>query len=269
MTFNNSIITNFDFKLKKYFAKSSYIHLGIFLLFIISSVSINFFNEKRKKDNIKIVESSVRVDLIAMPDMTIKELKAMGLPRIGQKIVETAVKPKEIVTKNPNDFQLAKKKKNFLSMMKTLAKKKAKAAKNIKSRVKKNKKEGSLEGIDRGRLKDLILQGNKLSKGTNITGSGAGGTDAFSRYLGKLPSSVKPFWTLPSYLLGKNYTCRVRIFLSADGKLIKSELYETSGNKEYDGKAMLAVKQASPFPKLAEEFKDRGLSGDIVLGFPL
>lgn len=270
MILDSRVYIGIDERLRKYFAKSSMYHLGILIIFLVSTLSISFFKEKKRKENIRIVESSVRVDVVAMPEMTIKELRTMGLPKVGQEVPDTvSVKKVDPEPVGKNDFLKTKKKKNFLSMMKNLAQKKTKnTVKKSKSKTKKTEK-GVLDGLDHGSLKKLILQGNKLSKGTSITGSGQGATDAFSIYLGRLPEFVKPHWTLPSYLLDKEHKCRIRIFLSPNGKLIRSEIYESSGNTEYDSRAMAAVKKASPFPQLAEEFKKRGISGDIVLGFPL
>ena len=118
-------------------------------------------------------------------------------------------------------------------------------------------------------VETLLLQGNKLSKGTGIVGDGIAATETFALYLGKLPMIVRPHWILPSYLLDKDLKCRIRIYLSENGKLLRSNIFETSGNIEYDNKALLAVKKASPFPELAENIKKRGIDGDIVLGFPL
>jgi colicin import membrane protein len=266
MILNNNIYREIDERLRKFFAKSLLIHLSLLVLVILSSIIIDYTIEATRRESLQIVESSVRVDMVAMPELTIKELKSMGLPKIGHKI--TAEKVAQVIDKTPikdNDFLKEKKKKNFLSMMKDIAKKKVKSKK-----IKKNKtKKGTLDGIARGDLKDLILQGNKLSKGTSITGSGVGASGAFSIYLGRLPMIVKPHWVLPSYLMGKELKCRIRIFVGENGKLLRANIYESSGNEEYDKKALLAVEKAAPFPKLSEQFKARGINGDIVLGFPL
>ena len=81
--------------------------------------------ESRKQSNIRLVESSVRVDVAAMPKMTLKELKTIGSVPLSNN--DTApVKPK---AKNPDlnnskiEFQKGIKKKNFMDMLKNMAKK--------------------------------------------------------------------------------------------------------------------------------------------------
>jgi TonB family protein len=53
------------------------------------------------------------------------------------------------------------------------------------------------------------------------------------------------------------------------GHVSRAEIYQSSGDSEYDQKSLDAVNAASPFPQLSEEFGRRALNGDILLGFPL
>ena len=156
MISNDLIGNDYQEKLRLFFTKSVLLHIGVILFFVLSSFIINYTIEKTKRASLKVVESSVRVEMVAMPEMTLKELKTMGLPEIGGK-VDKALK---IIQKTPikkNDFLKIKKKKNFLSLMKDMAKKKVNTKKYKKI---KTKKQGSLEGIARGDLKKLLLQGN-------------------------------------------------------------------------------------------------------------
>ena len=88
-------------------------------------------------------------------------------------------------------------------------------------------------------------------------------------YIEQLPVHVRPYWKLPSYLMNKNLKCRVRIFLTRKGRLIKIELFESSGSLEYDKRALAAVKRSDPFPSLPSEIQELGVNGSILLGFPL
>ena len=92
---------------------------------------------------------------------------------------------------------------------------------------------------------------------------------AFQAYAARLPDLVRPHWRLPSFLMDKKLKCRVRVWLALKGEVSRVEVYQSSGEPEYDQRAIDAVKSTSPFPKLSEEFGKRGLNGDILLGFPL
>ncbi|MGZ3810032.1 MAG: TonB family protein, partial [Bacteriovorax sp.] len=155
------------------------------------------------------------------------------------------------------------KRQNFLSKLKQIGKKKINGAGNQKA-------EKGLYGEKDSDLKQLILSGNKLSKGVQIYGDGnSGDMTAFQVYAARLPDLVRPHWRLPSFLMEKKLKCRVRVWISSNGEVFRAEVYQSSGDSEYDSRAVEAVKSSSPFPRLAEEFTKRGLSGDILLGFPL
>ncbi len=115
-----------------------------------------------------------------------------------------------------------------------------------------------------------MIQGNKISEGVSLTGSGASASNGeFERYVDSLPNFIRPHWRLPSYLLGKELRCRIRVYISEDGRLLRAIIHESSGEEEYDNKAIEAVKSASPFPGLGKEYAKRGVDGEILLGFPL
>ena len=59
-----------------------------------------------------------------------------------------------------------------------------------------------------------------------------------------------------------------RIYLNSNGKLEKAEIFESSGNQEYDRRAIQAV-MTSTFPKPEKEIAQKVVAGDILLGFPL
>ena len=92
---------------------------------------------------------------------------------------------------------------------------------------------------------------------------------AFQVYASRLPDLVRPHWRLPSFLMDKNLKCRIRVWLNLNGEVTRTEVYQSSGEAEYDQRAVEAVKSTSPFPKLSEDYVKRALNGDILLGFPL
>jgi len=119
-------------------------------------------------------------------------------------------------------------------------------------------------------MKQILLEGNKISAGESITGDKSEkATATFDRYLQKLPSVVRPYWKLPSYLMGQNFRCRVKIFISRSGDILKTEIFESSGNSEYDQRALSAIKSVKQFPVPDNEILSYVVSGRVVLGFPL
>ena len=51
-----------------------------------------------------------------------------------------------------------------------------------------------------GKLKRLIIEGNKISKGTSVKGRYEADVAEFDQYVLNLPNIVRPFWKLPSFL---------------------------------------------------------------------
>ncbi len=219
--------------------------------------------------NIQLVESSVRVEVVAMPEFTVQELK------IFEEVEEVSAAPAPEVAKKEEppakpdqpEFIEEKKKTDFAAMLKNLSQKKV-VEKAGKDKTKEQpKKEAS--AFDQKRLQKLVAAGNKLSAGTALIGAqGQAAQGEFAQYLGSMPDAVRPHWRLPSYLANQGLKARVRVFLKSDGTLIKAEIYESSGVAEYDQRAMDAVRRAR-FGVLPEGQAARAVAGEIVLGFPL
>lgn len=252
------------------------IHMVLFAFFYsIGQIELPDFLMSTKDINIKLAKASVRVDVVKMPDLTIKELKSLTqLEAVGGGEPEPIVKAEPAVDEE-KAFLKKKKKQDFMSMLKNLSQRKVETkVKKLRPKKVVRKKSGpsgpKISGAMRGRLKKLLVAGNQLGTGTAIVGTGnaeAGGM--LDLYASSLPEHVKPHWKLPSYLKNQDLTCRVKLYLAPDGDLIKAEIYESSGNDDYDSKALSAVKSSNPYPSLPDEISGRGAQGSIVLGFPL
>ena len=269
-----------DRSIKRLFIFSCLGHLGLVIFFFVGE-KLNLISlSVLEKENIRLAQASVRVDVVAMPKFTIKELKAMA----EQEEVAPAPSEDNNVAKveeekdKGDEYLQEKKKQDFMSMLKDISKKKVDQVKAPKKKVGKlldrnsigHGNPNSLGKAARGRLDKLVLAGNQLSTGTALVGEGSTELQStLDRYASSLPDFVRPRWKLPSYLLNKDLTCRLKLFLSQNGELLKVEIYESSGDSEYDARALQAVNGSAPFPALPTEIKNFGSRGAIVLGFPL
>lgn len=247
-----------------YSAQSLLIHGIFFAMALLFGKLAWDRTQERRAENIQLVQNSVRVDMVAMPELTVQELKTYEEPQKVEEIVaeETKVVAPPPVPDQP-EFIEEKKKQDFASMLKNLSKKK------VEEKVVKNAKKKEASVFDGKKLDKLVAAGNKLSGGAALVGGEASAAQGeYALYLGSLPEAVRPYWKLPSYLASQELQARVRVFIRTDGSLIKAELYESSGVAEYDQRAIEAVRRArfSPMPKGQS---DRGIAGEIVLGFPL
>lgn len=240
-----------------------------FLVFMFFKANI----EKIRESNVKLLESSVRVDMVSMPKMTLKELKTLTLDNPpeefkGEKEAVAPEQKNETAAVNQDEvvFKKEAEKKDFKSFLKELGKKVS-----TKNAAKGNPKSPKIDTEFRENMKNLALAGNKLSEGRAVvqgTGTNSNATE-FSNYLWSLPDHVRPYWLLPSYLREGNYRCRIRVYLGRNGELLKATIFETSGNDEFDQRSLSAVEKASPFPLPPTALTAKVINGDIVLGFPL
>jgi len=256
-----------DYEHKKigfYFKVATGLHLLVIVgAILFSKLEWFSFDNDLLTKKLSIVESSIRVDVVAMPKMTIQELKNVDntpVESLSTHSEEKTVRPSEGETV----FKKEKKKLSFSEMMKKLAKEKvAKSAVGNKQK-KTNNKKINLE------LQKLVIAGNKLGKGSSFVAEKSNELGSkFESYVASLPDQIRPNWKLPSYLLGKGLSCHLRLFISKDGKVLKVEVFKSSGDSEYDDWAKQSVLKSSPFRALEEDISYRGLKGDIILGFPL
>jgi TonB family protein len=253
------------------FNRNFLISLGIHTLlalvaYAMSTILVKFF----KNQDVEIIRSSVRVDVVGMPKFTIQELRDMQKEALPEKLsvteeakgakIETKADSADVIKKDDLVIkEEIKKKSSFLNLISDYSKKKIDT---------KDSKKGVRNG--KSSLDNLILEGNRLSKGSAIVGDYSDTENtAFSSYVQTLPELVRVHWKLPSYLLDKNLRCRIRMFISSSGQLIKVELHESSGQSEFDARAEKAIRDSAPFPKPEPEVASRLMVSGIILGFPL
>lgn len=228
-----------------------------------------------KTNDVEIIRSSVRVDVVGMPKFTVQELKemeknAVDLPKEPEAVkapdkVDAKPETEDVIKKDDLVIQeqgkeKEKKKTSFLNSLSDYAKKD----------VKKDTKKGKTDGKSNENLKALVLEGNRLSQGSALTGdySDEAGSE-FAGYVQTLPGAIRPLWKLPQHLMNRaDLKCRIRIYLNTSGSLIKSDIVESSGDAEFDERAMRAIKNTN-FPAPSEAVGKRLTNSGIILGFPL
>lgn len=260
---------SFDRNFYKNFLISFGVHCLLFLLAFAGGEVIS--RSFKSNTDVEVIRSAVRVDVVGMPKFTIQELKKMEAQPVIEKAPEVAKGKKEetvtetedVIKKDDLVIQEEGKKKakaSFLNILNDYSNKKVAA---------KPSKKGNAAGTGNKNLESLIIEGNRISKGSALVGDYTDEQNSeFSAYVQNLPGVIRPFWKLPSYLLEKDLRCRIKIFLSSEGKLLKLEMQESSGVAEFDARAEKAVREAS-FPKPSPEVAARLANSGIILGFPI
>jgi colicin import membrane protein len=246
--------------LKPFLQKALLIHGGVLALLIILNLVGGISIFKKSNQQLKVLEDVVRVDIVGMPKFTLEELKKMDVdlaktaPEPEVKVKET----KEVIRKEDVVFE-KKGKKKFSDLLKKFSQRKV----NKKKKQKKKK-------IDDTTLNKLIMEGNQVSKGSRLVGTYSEEEQSlFAQYSNNLPNVIRPQWKLPSYLMEQELTCRIRIFINSTGELIRASLFQSSGNQEYDDRAIESIRKAAPFPIPDQLITKLLVQKGVILGFPL
>lgn len=250
------------------------IHAFLFAV-IFTFSGMELFSEPKEKTiskKMRVIGKAIKVDVVAMPKMTIQELKKMA-PAPG----DLAPKVKEKTPPKGGDentvFKKETKKKSFADMLKGLSQRKVSKAKKVKQKKRKApvaQRDSGAGGFKGKNLKKILALGNRISEGNSYTGgAGTNSGDLFDTYATQISEAVRMRWKLPGYLLNKELSCRVQIYISSRGKLLKYKVIESSGNKDYDGRAIAAIQRVNSYPIPQKEIAARVAAGDIALAFPL
>lgn len=231
-------------QMKRYFALSLALHLLLFFYILIKTA---FFPSAP----IEYIPS-LRVDLVALPDFKKNE---QVTPKTAEAESKTAPKPEtktpKMAIEDEGDITLSKKK----SKKETAADKRKAALERIKAleRVK------ALAGTD--------IKGNKISKGTALTGAAKASLEA--HYLDKLVDQVRINWELPKWLREQSLSAQVIVRIDSTGGMKSMQFVKPSGSEQFDAEVRRAIMETIPFAPPPPELAGQMASDGVKLGFPL
>jgi colicin import membrane protein len=263
--------------ISRYLVWSAMVHVIVLALCYLLPLLIDLLDLtwlKSKVFEMKTLQPSIRVDLVAMPTLTPEEMK--NLPQVVAKNEATEKSQEKVIEEKaaPVEEKIEKDEKQFNDFLKDFSKKDVKSIKNKKQSVLDSIKKGkenskSFSEESQKELNRLILAGNKLAEGTSATGdTKTQNYDEFDRYSIRVREALYQYWRLPGHLMDKNLRCLIRLFIAKDGRLIKHEIYESSGNAEFDNRAVESVTLASPYPAPSEDIGSLLEDGQLLMVFP-
>ena len=88
--------------------------------------------------------------------------------------------------------------------------------------------------------KKLIEEKNRIIEQQTIA--------VIKKYSDRIESSISNNFISTNEDIAKNLSCKVKIFLSPSGEVIKTQLIKSSGDQYFDKRAILAIKKSSPLP---------------------
>lgn len=256
-----------DQNFNRYLLISTGVHVGIIALSLVVG---KIFMSIVKSNDVEIIRASIRVDVVGMPKFTIQELKELEkkanlapTPEVvkGSK-EESKVDSEDVIKKDDLILEEKSKRKSaFLNIISDYSNKKV---------SKDEREKGVSHGSESKNLDSLIVEGNRLSKGSALVGDYSDEVNSeFSAYVQTLPGIIRQNWKLPSYLKEKDLRCKILLYLGSTGQVIKTSLVESSGHADFDARAEKAVIDSAPFPKPSESFSARLINSGIMLKFPL
>lgn len=256
---------------KNYFIGSILLHLlGVTSFFFLPQSIRQFLLGDRDQ---KLIREFVQVDLVGMPKLTVKELKQMAPDVDFQKtptkdpILENS---KDQVPSNIEKKSRPENKESLQSFFNSMASKKLPKYNQPKANNSSRSIGVKTSAKRLGKLERLALEGNELSRGSVSVGENTGfSDDDYQIYLSSIPSQVRPYWSLPSYLSDKNLRARVKIRLDGRGRIIDLKLVESSGVDEFDRRALQSIKSVKLFTTPSKSIRELLAIKGVILGFPL
>lgn len=243
--------------------------LGQSILFhciLLSLVMINVFFFKG--EDIKYVPA-IRVDIVALPDKetprrSVVMTKKKTLPKVETKKLQPQIKkvqiPPKPQMKKAQVLTKPQKKREVTEPSFVYDKKLQEVGQTAIDRLK------HIKQIQSRLEKEKVIKGNRIAPGTALKGLDKLDYDD---YIGLLHNHIQSYWELPQWLaVSDNLSTVVRVYLDANGYVIRRELVKSSGDTRFDQIVLSAIDKASPLPKPEEKFIDIVYSGITLTAKP-
>jgi TonB family protein len=228
---------------------------------------------------------TLRVDMVALPDALKKDLQNLP-PTASNKDIAKALKEAEADAKNIKSVKIpvppkvkepvetAEKDELVLHPKKTAVatpeEKPAAREKKLKSamdRIKALDKIRAMEDGDKPSHRAVVVKGNKISKGTSLSGDAKEAAEA--NYNDLLRARLQENWELPVWIARQNLSAQVQVYIDGRGKVRSFRFMKPSGNAQFDAAIKKTLEESQPFPTPPEGIVGSLLADGILIGFPL
>jgi TonB family protein len=224
-----------------------------------------WISDKERLQKIKEQQSlktAIRVDLVDLPSLKVSELKDIDLTAdVGDPTSappETAMVDRtQEAVKGPENKPEKKPDKKDATADKRL--------KELQERMRAEQKRKDLITGLKNKKTRPALGGNIVSEGYSLTGDIATDKEAFS---GKVQAHVSRNFKVPSWMNSSSFRAQVLVKIAPDGRLMSSELLQSSQDAEFDQAALSAIEKSDPFPAPPDSLKRLFLEEGVICGFP-
>ncbi len=220
--------------------------------------------------------SSLRVDLVGLPDTLKKDLTRLPKPvdptqKLTEEVKQPESKAKEVktptVAKSQKDVEQAKPDEMVLKPKHAESPKdRQNRLKNSLARIKSLAKITS-EAETMPTSTNVAVKGNILSKGTSLSGDAK--ESAETSYFDLVRDRLQENWALPVWLARQKLSAQIQVFIDSRGRLAGSKFIKSSGNAQFDDSVKKTLTESQPFPVPPSEIASSVLVNGILVGFPL
>jgi colicin import membrane protein len=210
-----------------------------------------------------VIENSIRVDLVALPDKlpaqlpTEPEKKAVPQEAQTPPVAEPQPVPIAPVTKpNPESLKKAEEKNK---------RKEQDALKKLQQLEAIEQLKNKMTAEEKLKKAAQTFKGNQISSGTELKGLTAVQHD---NYVGLIKKKIYANWALPQWLAHKQLAAQVVVQVDDQGNIVGKKMYKSSGNPAYDDAVLESVMRSSPLPKPPESLAKLLLNEGLLVGFP-
>ena len=223
------------------------IHILSVVFFLGSNRLWNLFSQGKI-----IVPASIRVDMVALPDLPSKE-------ETVERQEKPAVLPAKEVKKKPEKIKDLKKKETQKQQLQDPKEKKPPKKKNTGDAQKEQKKSSSdlEEKVNKGHQ---IVEGEK--EGEEILNQQQ--MLEINTYMMSIKEQTEANWNLPKYLTDMNLTSQIEIRINNEGGMIYKQIVLSSGNELFDSYVLKAIENSAPYPPPPVNVRDLIRSGIIL-----
>lgn len=212
--------------------------VGLLTIKVLEFFNIQVFAPHKHKE---IYQEYVQVDMVALPDIAIKDLDKVDVTSEVQD--KTSEQDKAI----DDAMILEGKRKEQERVQKAKAKEEAEKKKAMAKLEEEAKREAALKALaegegKRGRKK---LKGNIVSQGAATTGNIGTPKD---RYDSLIQAKIKERFVILPNQVGRGLMAVVHIEIFPTGRVREKRLEKASGDNMYDSSVLQAIDEAQPLP---------------------
>ncbi len=194
-------------------------------------------------------ESVIRVDIVGLPDKSKPSAAVVPAPIAPKPIPAEAPKPEAAKPELPKlsapepKSETPKVNLNKTKHLQDAALKRLEAIEKLKRTMNEEAQKDAATSMSAKAQPQV--KGNELSRGSALRGIAKLN---YENYQDTAHEHIRKYWNLPHWLSNANLNARVRVWIDAQGHILRKELTAKSIQPAFDERAMHALESATPLP---------------------